>query len=35
MKGNPNAFDAILDRLHPDVRRAFKGAIEWFILLLP
>lgn len=28
MKGNPNAFDAILDRLHPDVRRAFKGAIE-------
>lgn len=28
MKGNPNTFDAILDRLHPDVRRTFEGAIE-------
>ena len=28
MKDTPGAFDALLDRLHPDVRRAFEDAID-------
>lgn len=28
MKDHPGAFDVLLDRLHPDVRRAFEDAID-------